>query len=542
MSNHKQLFDINSIAEAISKGVKEGIKKMEMPEFVPTGALEPMIEAVGVPQWDIVNAQCANKLGKTTMVVNILRNIFWDADPEYFNYPAFQDWPYKNVDGSIIKHGRIICTAENAKEDGPIDTEIKKWWPEGRYTRKKDGKGYYSKFKTDTGWSFDVLTFDQDVTAFEGPMMSWQWCDEPPRPRLMGAIMSRFSKQGVLMLSQTPINAGPFIDKLEDLKEVGSRIKQLEATIYDNSSKTGTINSKGTKRGLMTDEEIEIYKRKIPLDEHPARLEGKAVGKSGKIYPTFDLNINVRDYDLTAESTKQWNGYCIMDPHDKYYPFIQWWAVLPPNKINKSKYVCYNEWPTVDTLGGYYDQKRKSAVCNLTPEDISKIIKLFDGTNQFGIQIIKRGIDPRFARNTASNYTKDVQGIVLDYLNYGIDFELPDLGLISVGRDAIRKDIKFDKAMPEGLYNEPDLFVMPHCKNTIRSLDRHYWENNDKGSEKESEEFKDPSDCARMFKALEANIGWKPPIQTIKKNSSSGIITENINEEFNSVVGGFGLG
>jgi len=541
MSNHKPVATINSIADAISKGVAEGIQKMKVPEFIPTGALEPMIKAVGMFIWDIVNAQCANKLGKTTMVVNILRNIFWEPDLEYFDYPAFHDWPYKNVDGEIIKHGRIICTAENAKEDGPIDTEIKKWWPEGRYTRIKDGKGYYSKYKTDTGWSFDILTFEQDVTAFEGPMMSWQWCDEPPKPKLMGAIMSRFSKQGVLMLSQTPINAGPFIDKLEDLKEVGSRIKKIEATIYDNSSESGIMNSKGTKRGLMTDEEIEIYKRKIPLDEHPARLEGKAIGKSGKIYPTFDLNVNVKHYDLTAESTKQWNGYCIMDPHDKYYPFIQWWAVLPPNEINKSRFVCYNEWPTVETLGGYYDQKRKTAVCNLGPEEISKIIKLFDGTH-FGIEIKKRGIDPRFARNTESNYTKAVEGIVIDYLKYDIEFELPDLGLISIGRNAIRKDIKYDKTAPLSLYNEPDMVIMPHCKNTIRSLDRHYWENNDKGTEKEAEEFKDPSDCARMFKALEANVGWTPNRPPVKVADKKMIITENINEEFNKSIGEIGLG
>lgn len=539
MGNNKPT--LKTLTGDLFTSIEDGVKKMISPLMDPTGALEPVIEAVGNALFRIVNLQCANKLGKTTIVANIFKNIFWDNDERFFNFPAFKEWPFINDDGLPIKRARIICTAANAAEDGPIATEIKKWWPEGRYERSKSGKNYYSKYVTDTGWHIDIMTYDQDPSEFEGPMISLQWCDEPPKPRLMGAIMSRFSKGGILLLSQTPVNAGPFLDVLEDLKDRGTSVKQIEATIWDNSITDGKENSLGTKRGLMTNEEIEEYIKSIPIDERAARIEGKAVGKSGKIYPTFSMDAHIRQYDLDSPAAKQWNGYCIMDPHDKYYPFILWVAILPPNEIGKIKHVVYNEWPTYDTLGGYYDEKRKSAVCNLTPEDISKIMKVYDGT-QYGIEIMKRGIDPRFARNTESNYSKSVEGIILDYQRYDIDFELPDQKLMSTGRDAIRMDLKYDKGQPSHIYNEPDMVFMPHCQNTIRSVNRHYWDDNAKGKEKEAEEFKDPSDCLRMYKALTANAGWKQPRDNNTKKNQHDIITDNIQSEFIQAVSGVGLG
>lgn len=529
---------LRSITDQILNNITEGVDKMESPSMIPTGALEPVIVAVGEAKHRIINLQCANKLGKTTMVANVFKNIFWENDPEYFDYPAFREWPFVNDGGEIIKSARIICTPTNAAIGGPIDSEIQKWWPKGRYERVKATKSYYSKYETDTGWDFDIMTYEQAAEEFEGPMKSLQWCDEPPPPRIMGAIMSRFSKGGILLVSQSPVNAGPFIDVLKDLEERGTKVITIQANIYDNSITKGKLNKKETKRGLMTDEEIEDYVKSIPIDEREARLYGKAVGKSGKIYPHFDIMEHVRKYDIQSPASRLWNGYCVMDPHDKYYPFIQWWAVIPPNEIGKPKYICYNEWPTFDTLGGYYDEKRRSAVCNLTPEDISKIIKVLDGT-QYGIQILKRGIDPRFAKNTESNYSKTVEGIVLDYQKYGIDFELPDQRILAQGRDRLRILMKYDKQLPTHIYNEPELFVLPHCVNTIRSFDRHYWED---GKNKEAEEFKDPSDCARIFTAIEAGAGWVQLKDSNQKKDKSSIITDNLSFEFNEALKGFSLG
>ena len=140
MANKKP--SMNDLVAQLTEGIEVGVEKMSAPKIIPTGALEPVIQAVGEAEHRIVNAQCANKLGKTTIVINIFKNIFWENDDEYFDYPAFKDWPFVNDDGQPIKRARIICTPTNAAEGGPIDTEIRKWWPQGRYERIKATKSY----------------------------------------------------------------------------------------------------------------------------------------------------------------------------------------------------------------------------------------------------------------------------------------------------------------------------------------------------------------------------------------------------------------
>jgi len=60
---------------------------------------------------------------------------------------------------------------------------------------------------------------------------------------------------------------------------------------------------------------------------------------------------------------------------------------------------------------------------------------------------------------------------------------------------------------------------MPHCRNTIRSLERHFWI---EGKEKEDETYKDPIDCLRYIFGGMGEIRYidhRPkPEQVNKKN------------------------
>lgn len=526
------------MSEMIQEKVKQEIESHHVKQFIPTGALEPAIIAVGNSEHTIVNLQCANKLGKTATAAAIFCNIFWDHDFSYFDYPTFQEWPFKDDDGNPIKRARIIGTPNNVAEGGPIEVEIDKWWPAGRYTRKKRGKTYNNYYETDTNWILDVMTFEQKPKEFEGPLISLQWIDEPARGELMGPTMSRFSKGGILLLSQTPIDAGPMMDVIDDLQERGTTVVTVTATIFDNSITDGIPNSKGTKRGLMTNEEIETWVAGIPLDERESRVYGRNIGKSGKIYPMYNDDTHVRHHDLSSPIVKNWNGYCIMDPHDRFYPFIQWWAVTPPDPMGEVRYVLYNEWPTIATLKGFYDEKRHTVDCNKTPEDISEFIKILDG-REYGINIIERGIDPRFAKNSESDFSKKTDGIVMEYALHGINFTMPSETVMQSQRDRIRKLLEYDTSIPLSVYNEPKIQILPHCRNSRRAFMRHYWFEG--GKSKEAEPFKDPMDCARMFFALENHRGYQNVSKNKKKNSSS-IIIDNLEEEFAKGLSDIGLG
>jgi hypothetical protein len=520
------------IVNQIVKGVQTEVYSRAVPPFIPSGIQDwDIIKVVGdnvrKGQTTIVNIQCNNKQGKTACAAVILRNILWENDPTYFDYPCFKEWPFTHDEydknGNTIKSGlcvkrfRIIGTMENTSDTGPIKTEIKHWWPAARFTAQKAGKTYMSQYETDTGWFGDVMTFNQEPKEFEGPLVSLTWIDEPARGELIGAITSRHSKGGLILITQTPIGAGPMLDILDDLKEKGAVVINSYSNIHENSVKTGKLNQKGTKRGLMTDDEITNFEAGTPENERPARLWGKNIGKSGKIYPQYNEIVHVKDVELDSPETKMWNAYMSFDPHDKYYPFAEWWAITPPMN-GKSDYICYNEWPTVNTLAGYYDEKRNSVECHLTPQQMSQIFKIMDGT-EFGISIAGRIIDPLFERNKRSEYTRKTDGIRLEYQKWDILFELPKIERIEAQRSHIMELLRYDNQMPVNALNRPRIYICPWCRNVRRSFSRHYWVPDEKniGLEKESEQYKDPIDCARMFFAFIINRPYKIPTQKNEK-------------------------
>src|SRR3990167_11362055 len=70
-------------------------------EFEPNGKSEEFIRMIG-EQKSFVNLFIgANGTSKTASGVNIIANIVYGPQNEYFEYPLFRDWPY-------IKKGRII--------------------------------------------------------------------------------------------------------------------------------------------------------------------------------------------------------------------------------------------------------------------------------------------------------------------------------------------------------------------------------------------------------------------------------------------------
>ncbi|CAK0768663.1 hypothetical protein CCP3SC15_380020 [Gammaproteobacteria bacterium] len=493
--------DLETMREKILSGLRAPVQS----PFIPTGIIEPAIIAVGEGKWDVVNMSLGNKTGKTSGVANITRNIMWPFDKEYFDYPSFREWPYKDIDGKIIKRGRILGTKENVQDAGPIQTEITKWWPAGRFERKNKGHSYCKEITTDTGWLIDILSHEQKPKEHEGPLLSWMWIDEPFAPQLTGAIMTRFQKGGVLLLSQTPYKAGAMLDALDDLRAQGKRIIDVFGSVYDNDIKKGKSNKKGTRRGIMTTEEIENYVAGIPLAERPERVEGKATHKSGKVYPKFSRTVHVRDYDLNSDYLRSANHYMAMDPHDAYYPFMLWGCVTADENV-----VITNEWPTYRTMNSnFYDQIRTTEHCHYTVPQLCDVIKIID--NACGRPgDIKRFIDPRFAAGTKHSWKGgSTAGMIEEYAKPGCDikFNMPPFEGIDKQRTVIAELLDY-KEGPGGLITEPRLFVLPHCINFIRALERHFYK---ESSEDEAEDFKDQVDTLRYLLAGVGRIVYHKP-------------------------------
>jgi hypothetical protein len=493
MNSKKQSVTLTDSLSQLKEKIIENVEILSSPGYEPTGLQEDIIVSFGRGTHQIIVALHPNDVGKTTAGVNILKNIIWPHDPKWFSWwegkSIFRDreWP--------VKRFRIASEHGFLAEQGAVQIEIGNWWPKGRYLWEKGGKPYPSLCTTDSGWLGDALSYTQERKQFESLKIDVMWTDEPANPDLVGAITSRFTdtENMLWLVTATPIKCGPFLDMLSDLKDKGTRVKYLTGTAYENSITSGKPNHLGTKRGMRSDAAIAAKIAATPLDERDARCFGKSNSKAGRVYYDFDRNIHVKDFDLTSDYAKSWNCFMSMDPHPKAFPFIQWWAITPDKKR-----ILYNEWPTVEFLqGNFYDEVRKTLICNYDAEMISKFIKIYDGT-QFGLHLYKRFIDPRPAKQSEHNYGRMNESLLEQYAKHGIDFICPPAQLIETQRDNIRNGLKYDKQMPINEFNEPSIYYMPHCQNSIRMMDRHYW---DEEKECEAEQYKEGPDCQRFFEA-----------------------------------------
>ena len=137
--------------------------------YEPSGKGEEFIEAFASGDNFIVLYSAANGVGKTATCSNILAHLFWnDTKNPYFQGKLFKDFPY-------LKRGRIVSSPTNVEKN--IIPELKDWFPMGRYKTTKGNKKFESQWKTDTGWNFDIMTYEQDAMEFEGVTLGWAWFD-----------------------------------------------------------------------------------------------------------------------------------------------------------------------------------------------------------------------------------------------------------------------------------------------------------------------------------------------------------------------------
>lgn len=247
---------------------------------------------------------------------------------------------------------------------------------------------------------------------------------------------------------------------------------------------------------------------------HDQKWLGKPVGMGGKIFPAFDRDIHVKHFDRELIA-KKGNCFMAMDPHSHYYPFCTWLALIPKNSRGNwpedfYKHV-YAEWPTFDDLGGYYHDMRKKLFYKGALKDLAREIYAKDGI-EFGINIIERYIDSRYAKGSGSwNWSTSTEGVVELFAkeeNGGLQFKMPFEKVMDAQKEAIHADMLYNTLVPLNAYNEPSFSVDPACRNTIAALRNHRLEED---SERESEKYKEPPDTIRINYAGIIDFKYKKP-------------------------------
>lgn len=211
--------------------------------------------------------------------------------------------------------------------------------------------------------------------------------------------------------------------------------------------------------------------------------------------PPFDKKIHVREFNL--KEIKEYKIFQSLDPHTSFYSAAIWFAVW---KVGDRFYKwIFDEWPKFSDVNADYSDIRTKLHYHGEVKDLARTFF----AKETGLIVTQRYIDTRFSKgfgSTQSNLINKTTGLVESFAkpeNGGILYLMPQEVHIDEARDKIKSDMRYNLLAERSAINEPCFYVSEKCKNVIRSLTNHRFEED---NEKESEVYKDHSDCMR--------IGW----------------------------------
>lgn len=411
--------------------------------FEPTGKQEECINRISSDDF-ITIFSAANGTGKTTLLVNILGAvIFGSSGNPYFDNNFFNNYPF-------IKSARIISTPKEVEEIGSIQKEIKRWWPKGKYSASKKGKQYDSEYISGD-WIVDIMTYEQDVSQFEGANLSLIMFNEPPPLRILYASIARLRRGGKILIFMTPLDTGGEI--IEDLLE-------KETIIVDGEEigKVGIVYAdiesaciEHGVRGYLEHKNIVQMLNFYDPAEKDARAGGKPVHMTGRIYPNFEYKLPfvVDDFAIPED----WTRFHIIDPHDAI-PFAITWAACAPD----GHVYVYDEYP--------FEDLEKITSTSLNFVDYSRIIREKEGRDKMVLRII----DPYFGNKTYGNTGKTVKQELSDL---GLDYVDGDTSGLDIGHKRVREFLRYQKNKPVNVINQSRLHILKRCRNHWRSMLRY---------------------------------------------------------------------
>lgn len=298
-ASKEELSDINELVEELEIREKENLCQ----KYIPNVKSEEFIKLVGSNKVFVNLFIAANGVGKSCSLANIVTNICFGPQNEWFKgLPLFENFPY-------YKRGRIISDPTTIKTK--IVPELKKWFPSNRYTEQwmsnKDGKGYESKWTTDTGFEFDIMSNEQDTKEFESTDLGFCIFDEPSRRDIYKATVARMRAGGIIIWGFTPLTYSAWIkDDIYDKRD-GKMIDYVEADVWDNCR-----DIEGT-RGVLSKTDIDRMISQYSEDEKEARINGKFGHLLGRVHKAFNRKIHViKPFKIDK------HNYVVVKAHDTH--------------------------------------------------------------------------------------------------------------------------------------------------------------------------------------------------------------------------------
>jgi phage terminase large subunit-like protein len=434
----------------------ERLKAVEQEEFVrmrdkkylyyePNGVIEDYINAFASDDYFILFLSAANGVGKTAAAANMLANLMFDSTNKWFDTGIFNDFPY-------LKRGRIVT--DSALVDKNVVSELKFWFPRGEYKTSKGGKHFESKWETKTGWEFDIMTYQQDASEFEGVTLGWAWFDEPPPDKILKATIARMRRGGIIIITATPISGSAHLYDMFAKGEVevevvlreGEEPVKILRSVYHVTADVESACKEHGIRGHLSHEDIARMVAEYPEDERQARVYGKFAHLIGLVFKKFDRNVhvippfNINDRDFVV--------YEYLDPHPRNPDAALWLAV----DRKGTKYVIDELWYQPDDV-----------------PDLAAKIKAKATQYRLG----GRWADPWIFNKDQHHGSND----------RNLDEQLSDEGLtyLKAPKQRTASDKKIETALNHHIVNghmvrPPELYIFDTCKRTIFEFEHYRWD------------------------------------------------------------------
>jgi hypothetical protein len=278
-----------------------------------------------------------NRFGKTTaLVLEILalmtgyRPWLSPDDPDYWVFKSWLEIPKKIPVPNI---GRIYVNDYKAWERD-MAQQWEKWVPRHQYKYTKNSAGNIVKITLSNRSVAYIMTSEMDPAASEGGSLEWVAYNEPPKQEhFIAAQRGLMDTHGFTVMAMTLLHQEPWIyDEIYEKAEDDPKMTVIQGSSIDNLEERG---------GILTQDGIDDFAKFLTPEEKAARLHGKPVYASGRIFKHYEKRDPWWIDPVPLESW--WPRFFAVDPHPRK-PFGMLWGVVDPH--SDTLYIvdeCYDE-------------------------------------------------------------------------------------------------------------------------------------------------------------------------------------------------------
>lgn len=486
--------------------------------FQPYPWQQRLIEAVR--KKNVTAAISSNKIGKTTVVCNILISWLLGFEPWTIGYNGedgikYEGQRYRESSLGIKPPVNLMLTGEDWKSHigRSLVPELKKWLPENWYKTKRNEQGVEYIFEMNNGSTVTVMSYSQDDDLFESFRIQGVLMDEPP-PKSKYVAMSRglLLDNGKTLLSLTPLKEAWILDDivLSGRKDIGvidglsildnpdlfkdeggvltglglnrnQRDAYFNLLLYEDAEKKTPVIDQGRGavkylEGIVPEDKLEDigklkmlkFIRDIDPADVPPRVFGQFKTLVGRVLKEFDEGTHVvKPFDVPTD----WPVTVMIDVHLSIPQAVSYYAV---NK-QEIHYVIGETWQNMSA----YD----------IADDIIRKMKFY------GWNIEKAFIDPLSKGDTA--YMRNALGTDIKDTFSIIDEKLSAHGVtLYVASKDKESGVRNLKTLLKGVNGLPTLYVFDKCERWIYEVKRWVFDEHGKPSKDGSDHF---MECAYRY-------------------------------------------